>query len=142
MGDDAVACRVVDRLAVDPSMQRVADLLAGETEVLRLADHFKGRRRVFVIDAVLDDAPPGTVSAVDAFPLAAADCGSRHAHGITPVDTLGLLRAVNLLAPSTALTFLTISIGSARVDEVLSPALSQALPAIVNRVRELIANSS
>ena len=142
MGDDGVACRVVDRLAADPSMQRVADVLAGETEVLRLAGHFKGRRRVFVIDAVLDDAPPGTVSVIDPCHLAASDCGSRHAHGITPVDTLGLLRTVDLLAPDTALTFLTISIESVRVDEVLSPALSEALPAIVNRVRELIANSS
>ena len=139
MGDDGIACRVADRLASDRTVLANADVMTGVMDLLRLTDHFRGRRRVFVIDAAFDDAPPGTVSVLDVSDLNEMTCGRKHAHGTSPADTLGLLRVVDGLEARTALSVLTISIGSARVDEDLSPVLARALPTITNRVRDLIA---
>jgi hydrogenase maturation protease len=142
MGDDGIACHVADRLASDDAVLANADVISGATDVLRLADQFRDRRQVFVIDAALDDVGPGTVSVFDARDLEDSDQRRRHAHGISPIDTLGLLRAMEVLEPRTELKFVTISIGSARCDSGLSQALSRALPAITNRTRELITGES
>ena len=138
MGDDGIACRVTDRLASDQAVLTKADVIAGVTDVLRLADQFKGRRRIIVIDAVLGNAQPGKVSVVDPRRLQESAPTRRHAHGISPVDNLELLRAVDVLEPRTVLKVVTISIGSVRGGEELSPALSEALPAITDSARNLI----
>jgi hydrogenase maturation protease len=135
MGDDAIACDVADRLAADQVISADVELIVGENDLLRIGDRLAEKERLIILDAAQDGAAPGTVSLEDGLHLSACPC-NRQAHTISPVETLELLRAVGQLPADVKL--LTISVGSVRVSNGLSPALERALPNITNRVARLI----
>ncbi|UCG88284.1 MAG: hydrogenase maturation protease, partial [Gemmatimonadota bacterium] len=142
MGDDGVACHVAGWLAEDLAVQAEAEVIADEPDLLRVADKLRGRARLFIVDAALDGAPPGTVSVLDAHQHDEPHNGCRQAHAVSSIEALELLRAVGALEPRTRITLLTVSVGSVRIQEELSPELSEMLPAIMHRVKELIVGGS
>jgi hydrogenase maturation protease len=137
MGDDGVACRVAESLASDPRLPGHVEIVCGGTDLLRYAGRMEGRERVVLLDAVDDGAPPGTVSVLDY--EAGADDGQDHAHHLSAVQSIRLLR----LAMNVPVTLLGISISSAGMKPALSAALEGSVPQILNRVlEELKWNSS
>lgn len=141
MGDDGVACRVTATLARDSEITDVADVITADSDVLRVADALRGRARIFVIDAMLDDAPPGSVAVVDPAQLDDAT-DRRHAHGLSPAETVGLLAAIGAMEPTTTIRFVTIAIVSADAGTSLSPAIERALPAITASVRQALSEQT
>ncbi|HYW47108.1 MAG TPA: hydrogenase maturation protease [Bryobacteraceae bacterium] len=133
MGDDGIGCHVAGRLAGDPRLPERVEVISGGTDLLRYAGLMEGRSRVFIADAIHDDAEPGAVSVFeDALP----GLGERqeHAHHLSAVQAIGLLR---ILMP-VRFTLLAISISSAAMERGLSPALDAQTPAIVDRVLDIM----
>ena len=133
MGDEGIGWHVAERLAGDPRLPADAEVVCGGTDLLRYADRMEQRRRVIVVDALQDDAEPGTIWAVDAS-AGALDDRQDNAHCLSAVQAIQLLR-MTVTAP---ITLLGISIPCANVQTGLSPALAASMPAILDRVlREL-----
>ena len=138
MGDDGAGCAVAEQLAADPRLPENVEVICGGSDLLRCSDQIDGRARVVVIDAVQDDAEPGSVSSFDD---AGSDLDDRqdHAHQLSAVQAIRLLK----LTTSAHCRLLGISISSAAAGARLSPALVDRMPAILDRVlQELTWNSS
>jgi hydrogenase maturation protease len=128
MGDEGIGWHVAGRLAADPRLPPGVEAIAGGTDLLGCAGRIEGRQRVVVIDAILGNAEPGSVS------VGIGDLEERQEH----VHHLSVAQAVKLLQMITPARFTVIgvSVRAARLGEELSPALAARLPAIVDRVLE------
>ncbi|MGB9456296.1 MAG: hydrogenase maturation protease [Bryobacteraceae bacterium] len=149
MGDEGVGWHVADRLAADPRLPADTEVVCGGTDLLRYEDQMDQRRRVIVVDALQDDAEPGSVSMWEEpsgpggpSGAGASACQSLpklqnrqdNAHCLSAIQAIQLLR---LTAP-VPITLLGISIPCANLQTGLSPALAASMPAILDRVlREL-----
>jgi hydrogenase maturation protease len=129
MGDDGIGWHVAEGLAADPRLPGDAEVIYGGTDLLRCAAQIEGRRRVVLVDAVQNDAPPGTVSVIGED---AADLYQGHAHHLSAGQAMRLIR----LTTPVCFTLLGVSAPSARIASELSPALSASMPAILDRVIE------
>ena len=106
-----------------------SEAICGGTDLLRCAAQIEGRRRVVLIDAVQDDAPPGTVSVIGED---AVDSHQGNAHHLSAGQAMRLIR----LTTPVCFTLLGVSVPSARIASELSPTLSASMPAILDRVIE------
>jgi len=140
MGDDGIGWHVAKRLAGDPRLPDSVEVTSGGTDLLRLTGQIEGRSRVVVIDASIDairDA--GDVGRISAFDEDLPDGRQQHAHHLSAVQAIGLLRMITHVH----FTLLGISVSSAAMDSQLSPALAARMPAILDRVlQELLCTSS
>jgi hydrogenase maturation protease len=109
VGDDGIGGTLVERLAHESGLRHRADFLAGGCDLLRLADRMEGRRKVVIIDAVLSDAPPGTVSVVEE-PFQGLDGAWTHAHHPSLVDSIGLLRVASPTLRGTSFTLIGVAV--------------------------------
>jgi hydrogenase maturation protease len=128
MGDDGIGWHVAGRLAADPRLPADVEAIPGGTDLLGCAARIEGRQRVVVIDAIADDAEPGSVSVVNGD----LDERQEHAHHLSVAQAVKLLGMIT----SARFTVLGVSVGTASLGEELSPALAARLPAIVDRVLE------
>ena len=128
MGDEGVGWHVAMLLAADPRLPADVEAITGGTDLLGCAGWIEGRQSVLVIDAILDDAEPGSVSVVN------GDLEERqeHAHHLSVAQAVKLLE----LTTPARFTVLGVSVRAASLGEELSPALAARLPAIVDRVLE------
>ena len=129
MGDDGIGWHVAEGLAAGPRLPGDAEVIYGGTDLLRCAAQIEDRRRVVLVDAVQDDAPPGTVSVIGED---AADLCQGHAHHLSAGQAMRLIR----LTTPVCFTLLGVSVPSARMASELSPALFASMPAILDRVIE------
>jgi hydrogenase maturation protease len=131
-GDDGVGPAAVEqlRLGHDPRVDYVT--LDGEST--RLLDAWRGRERAVVIDAVRSEAEPGAVHRLelghDAMPTG-PPATSTHGGGLAEALELG--RELDRLP--LRLIVLGVEAGDLSPGEGLSPAVSAALPCLVERVR-------
>ena len=128
MGDEGIGWHVAGRLAADPRLPPDVEAIAGGTDLLGCAARIEGRQCVVIIDAMEDDAEPGSVSVVQ------EDMEERqeHAHHLSVAQAVKLLQ---LITPA-RFTVLGVSVRAACLGEELSPAMAARLPAIVERVLE------
>jgi hydrogenase maturation protease len=124
MGDDGIGWHVAEHL------RNAVEVLEGGTDLLRCWNQLEGREHVIVVDALLDDAGlPGEVvvitGAFDGF-----DNTQPHAHGLSAMQAIELLRTV---APA-RVTVAAVRIPSAGIHPGLSPALAAQLPRIAEEV--------
>ncbi len=138
MGDEGAGWHVAERLASDPRLPESAEVICGGTDLLRYAGQMEGRSRVIIVDAVQDDAEPGSVSALEeARPE--LDERQEHAHHLSAWQSMKLLKMIM----SVRFTLLGISISSAAFEPGLSPVVDGRMGMILERVlQELIWNSS
>ena len=133
-------------------------MACGGTDLLRHAARMEQRRRVIVVDALRDDAEPGSVWAWEErgasgagepsepggagasacqpvlSPFAGLDNRQENAHCLSAVQAIQLLR----MTVAVPITLLGISIPIASMQAGLSPELAARMPAILDRVlREL-----
>ena len=139
MGDEGVGWHILDRLAGDPRLPQDTDLLWGSTDLLACAGQMEGRRRIILVDAMLDASPAGSVAVYsdrDGFlPL---EERQEHAHQLSVVQAIRLLQACSPSLRTVPFTLIAIAIDSARVTMELSPALSAGMPELLDRIlREL-----
>jgi hydrogenase maturation protease len=138
MGDEGVGCEVAERLAADPRLPPDTEVICGGTDLLRLADRFEGRRRVLLIDALLDPGGAGRVSTLEdqRGDFSALDERQEHVHHLSLVQSLKLLRLTTPSLASVRFTLVAVGIESLQAGPGLSPTLTAALHGIIGRVLE------
>ena len=143
MGDEGIGWHVAERLSGDPRLPADAEVVCGGTDLLRHADRMEQSRRVIVIDALRDDAEPGSIWAWEERGASGAgasacqpglDNRQDNAHCLSAVQAIQLLR----MSVAVPITLLGISIPAATLQPGLSPELAARMPTILERVlREL-----
>ncbi len=141
MGDDGVGCRVVECLQEGGLPVPDAELVVGGTDLFPIADLLRDRTRVVLVDAVLGDDPPGTVTLDACGGACPSEIRPVHAHHLSPLRTLEILTAALPGLDPVRVELVRIAVQEVRVGEGLSPELEAMLPEIVARVRTLLRES-
>jgi hydrogenase maturation protease len=138
-GDDALGPVVVERLA-RTGLKGVRALEHADPTDLVL--DWQEHDRVIVVDAVVSGAPPGTVtevelteSAADHSRAARLGLGGSHAFGLD--EAVRLSRVLGRLPHR--LTLIGVEAGCVTAGAPLSPEVARAVPAVVARIRRLVA---
>jgi hydrogenase maturation protease len=132
MGDEGVGWHLAACLAEDPGLPEDVDVICAGTDLLRCSAQIEGRSRVYVIDAILDGAEPGTVTPYKEG--VGLEARHQHAHHLSSVEAMKLLK----LTLEARFTFVAVSIRVAEMDCRLSPELEGRLPAVVERVKAVL----
>jgi hydrogenase maturation protease len=136
-GDDAIGRHLAERLSARADRLPDTEVAEAGTDLLRLADLLRGRGRVFLLDALLDDGPCGRVLAFD--DLDELDDRPGSVHHLSPVHALRLLRAVHPELRDVPVTFLCVTVRNVRIQHGLSADLEMRLDEIeeelVRRIR-------
>jgi len=133
--DDGVGVHLVRALARQawPASVRVLD--AG-TPGLALLDLIEGADRVVILDACQLDAPAGTIRIFTPEEVRSRSEGAPLS--VHQPDVLGALRLGEAVGLSVSVTLVGIQPASLEPGTELSPALTQAFPELVARVRDLV----
>jgi len=137
VGDEGVGVHVI-RLLERETWPAHVHLLDGGTGGFHLLGVLTSYRRVILVDATRDGAPPGTVRQFTArlpteFPAALG------AHDIGLKD---LISAAAFTGALPEMTVITISVGELKpMTMELSPSVADALAEVTRRVRELAADA-
>jgi hydrogenase maturation protease len=137
VGDDGVGCRLARRCARDPELRQQTEFVVGGSDLLRLSHLLEGRERVILIDAMLDDAEPGTVSVHDE-PFDELEERWEHAHHPSAVQAVRLLKVTSPSLQRTAFTFIGVAVRELGHEVVLM----SKLPLIAATVRDALATIS
>lgn len=134
MGDEGIGVHAVRYLEKNfPETQ--VDLVDGGTGGFHLLEYFQKYTKIIMIDATIDDQPPGTIRLLK--PKFSSDYPpTLTAHDIGLKD---LLDALYLLKQQPEIWLFTVSI--ARLDRlsiVLSPELENVLPVLAVKIRKLL----
>ena len=132
-GDDAVGLVLAERLAIDPRLPADVEVVVGGADLLRLAPALQGRRHVVLVDALV--GLPGEVEPlVSDHPLPELDRRQQHAHHLSAVDALDLLRLTDPQLAATRCTWFLVPITDARPAAGVSSALDARLPGLLDQV--------
>lgn len=133
MGDEGIGWHLAERLRGDPRLPANVEVICGGTDLLRCANQLEGRRHVILVDALLDHGRPGEVVVTrDCFEDFAARQG--HAHSLSALQAVELLRAVTPGLEAVRFTLAAIRIAKASVRSELSAALAAEIPQILDRL--------
>lgn len=134
MGDEGIGVHAVRTLA-ETELPPEVTVVDGGTGGFHLLGWLEAFDRIVLIDAALDDRPPGTVSVTE--PRYPADLPrTLTAHDIGLRD---LVEAAALVGATPRLRLVTVSVDHLQpMDTALSPAVAAALPEIVATVRSQI----
>jgi hydrogenase maturation protease len=136
-GDDGVGWHVAQHLRNDPRTPEDTEILSGGTDLLRQTDHLIGRKRVILVDAILNRSEPGKVTVLEDG-WAELEGHREHAHHCSVIQTLNLLRMVLPSLAATHITLIGVSINTVRMEPRLSPCLAERLPDILERVLQVL----
>lgn len=134
MGDEGVGVHFAQRLA-ELVLPPNVDVVDGGTGGFHLLEYFEEYPQVILIDATLDDRPPGTIRLIrpkfaDDFPMAMST------HDIGLKDMVG---ALQLLDSAPEIHLLVVSIATIQQQGIrLSAEIEAAMPSLFERVTELI----
>lgn len=132
LGDEGVGVHVVRRLMERPAPEGVT-FLDGGTGSLVLLEPMQEARRLILIDATADGAPPGSLGRL--VPKFSSDFPpSLTAHDIGLRDLLDSFYLLGQATPEVILFTLTIALPQDMTLD-LSPALAEAVPRAVAAVR-------
>jgi hydrogenase maturation protease len=134
MGDEGVGVHAVRALENEPLPAGV-EILDGGTGGFHLLSCLRDYPCVIIIDATLDDREPGTVRIIK--PRFLSDYPrSLGAHDVGLRD---LLESAALLGPLPTIHLITVSIAEIRSATMeLTPSVQQALPKVVESVRQIL----
>jgi hydrogenase maturation protease len=134
LGDEGVGIHVVRRLQTRIWAENIA-VIDGGTGGFSLLEYLQRADLAVVIDAALDDHPPGTIRRIS--PQYAADYpAAMVSHEVGLKDTLG---ALDLLGKKPQIVLFSISIENPdHMTLDLSPAIERAVPLAVEAVIEFL----
>jgi hydrogenase maturation protease len=142
MGDEGIGWHVIDQLRGDPRLPEDTDLLWGGTDLLACAAPMEGRRRIILVDALLDAAPVGSVTVWgNGEGLRGLADRQGHAHHLSLTQALQLLPLASPSLGNVQFRLVAVSIHSVRMQPQLSPALAAEMPHILNRVLQELAET-
>ncbi len=130
-GDDAVGLELARRVAADPRLPPDTEVLEGGPDLLRLAPALLGREHVVLVDAVAG-RPGEKDPVVQEHPLTDADDRQGHAHQLSAVQALDLLRLLEPALAAVRFTWFLVPVTTIRPSPELSPELAARLAALVN----------
>ena len=135
--DEGVGIHVIHALDSETTpLPPHARTLDGGTGGFHLIGEIQSHPRVILIDATLDDKPPGTITILE--PRHAADFPPLlSAHEIGLRD---MIETMTLTGPVPRMTLITIS--AANINEVgmtLTPAVAAAIPGVIAAIKKLLA---
>ncbi len=138
MGDEGVGVHAIKSLESKGVPEGVV-VMDGGTGGFHLLSLFEDHDSIIMIDATMDGRPPGTLTLLE--PKFASDFPrSLSAHDIGLRD---LLESASLLGPLPRIRLFTVTIdGLTSLSTELSPAVSAALPQVVERVLNLVKEES
>lgn len=142
MADDGAGLRVAERLRAGdlPPGCRVEP---GGTDSLRIPSLWSGEREIWLVDALVLRAPPGTVHRLSHDEVLAVPQAHAGAHALSLPESL---RWIAIASPGmTAVRFRLWGIEPERLDvgAALTPAVSRAVEAVALEIsRELLAAAS
>lgn len=135
LADDAFGALAAEHLRgrLPPSVDVVFSTDAG----FALMDHVEGVERLVVVDVMLSGkVPPGTVSVFREEELRGAPGGSPHYVGL--FESLSLWRCLALPVPERLAIVVVEAADCLTIGGAMDPAVRAALPAVGERVEELI----
>lgn len=132
LGDEGVGVAVIEHLQAEGGAPSHVDLLDGGTGSLVLLEPMREARRMILVDATADGAPPGTVQRL--VPRFSSDFPpSLTAHDIGLRD---LLDSFYLLGETPEVVLYAISIRFPQeIGMGLSAEVAAAVPAVADRIR-------
>jgi len=137
MGDDGIGLAALERLAASGAVPRGVELVDGGTWGMNLLHRIESADAVILLDAIQAGTAPGTVVELegDAVPRRLAHKLSPHQIDLAEVLAIAALRGA--LPPR--LIALGIEPGVVEMSSRLSPAVEAALPRLLERVIERLA---
>ena len=136
-GDDGVGMRVAEALMGDERLPSDTEVRTAGPDLLRHVDAFRGRQLIVVIDAILGEESLGTLQVFDG-DLAQLEARQSHAHHLSIVQALELLRSVIVDLDGVAVIVAAVTIHEARMAPGLTAALRARIPAIADDVVALV----
>lgn len=133
MGDEGIGWHVAERLRMDSRLPSYLESIAGGTDLLRFAPLIEKCRHVVLVDALLDEDRPGRVQFVEG-PLAGFDSRQGHAHSLSALQAIELLRLLTPSLSAVRFTLALVGIASASMSAALSAPLAAALPGITDAI--------
>jgi len=138
MGDDGIGCLLAGELASDQRLPPDVELVDGGADLLACAGDIAGRKRVTLVDAILDPSEPGAVHVFEG-DFSALETGQPGAHALSAAAALQLLQITSPELREVRFKLIAVAIGSAGVGQALSPELASKLPPLLDRIlRELV----
>lgn len=137
MGDEGVGVHVGEALKKHLNLPESVEVMIGGSDLLRIADLLPGRHKVILIDALLDAGPVGTVHWF-LQESAGLSQQQRHAHQLSAVQSIQLLKKLHPVLKDTTFLFACISVVSAELRPELSAKLSARVGEIVREIMSLI----
>jgi hydrogenase maturation protease len=140
LADDAVGLRVASELSKDIVLRAAGVQVMQTTEMgLALLDLVTGYDDLIIVDAIQTGAAePGAIHMIDGGGLACLPVVSPHFLGVGEMLALG--RELGMHVPASVRIFAIEVADPYTVATTMTPALEQALPAIVRAVRDAIAS--
>jgi hydrogenase maturation protease len=136
LGDDAaglLAARALKDL-LDPEQ---AEVIESSLSGIALLDHFIGFQKAVIIDAIkTGNHPPGKIIELQPEDLSAVAAPSPHYAGLP--EMLALAKQLSLAFPAEIKIFALEVVDPYTIGGAVSEAVTQALPDLVERVREQV----
>ena len=136
-GDDGVGVEVARALIGDPRLPEGTDVIPAGSDLLRAADLMRERRLVVVIDAIMGDAPPGTIELFER-DLRVLEERQGHAHHLSVPQALELLRAVTGVLEGAEVVVVGVVVSEVHHGPHLTEELGAKVPEIADEVVALV----
>lgn len=134
MGDEGIGVQVANKM-IHEQLPKGVDVLDGGTGGFHLLEYFEQYPNVILIDATLDQNPPGTIRLIK--PKFAKDFPpAMSTHDIGLKD---MVSALQLLGTMPIIDLFVVSIESIQQQGIeLTPEIEAAVPLIMDKVKELM----
>jgi hydrogenase maturation protease len=129
--DDGVGAHVVRRMAEELPGVEAVDLSTSDIDIL---DHIRGRDRVFIVDAIVTGAEPGTIRRLEPGELDTADFLS-HGMNLSSVLRLGSELYPDEM-PGEVIILAVEAEDISSFTEQLTEKVASAVPRLIEMVRE------
>jgi len=139
-GDDGIGAALVTRLTADPRLPPGTEVAWGGTDLLRWGAELRGRERVVLVDAFLDEGGEGVGEAVRVLDPRGrgAGQGREHAHHLSPLHALDLLCMAAPELRCTPMTLVSVGVTGVRVGAPLSREADRRLDRVLEAVLEAL----
>ena len=134
MGDEGIGVKVANKMTHD-NLPAGVDVLDGGTGGFHLLEYFEQYPNVILIDATLDQNPPGTIRLIK--PKFAKDFPpAMSTHDIGLKD---MVSALQLMGTMPIIDLFVVSIESIQQQGIeLTPEIEAVVPLIIDKVKELM----
>ena len=134
MGDEGIGVHIAEKM-IHEDLPKGVDVLDGGTGGFYLLEYFEQYPNVILIDATLDENPPGTIRLIK--PKFAKDFPqAMSTHDIGLKD---MVSALQLLGTMPNINLFVVSIESIQQQGIeLTPAIEAVTPLIIDQVKELM----